>query len=406
MEWISGGVCAPKGFKAGGMHCGLKKDKSDLALIVSDIPAHGAATYTKNAVQAAPLHVSKQHLADGSLQAVIINSGNANACAPDGEKNALAMCEFTAKELGISADQVAVSSTGVIGVSMTSKIDLVEAGIQTLTAKLTAEESGSKAAAQAIMTTDLVQKAAAIKFTLGGKTVHIGAIAKGSGMIHPNMGTMLCFITTDAAIEKSLLEKALRHAVDHSYNRISVDGDTSTNDFCLILANGLAENPEITAEDADYTAFVKALTDLCVHLARTIAADGEGATHLITCEVNHAPDEETATEIARSVISSSLVKSAVFGKDANWGRILCAAGYTGVEFDPELVSISFASEAGEIAVCKEGRGLPFDEALATKVLTPHEIVIRIDMAQGEAASTCWGCDLTYDYVKINGDYRT
>jgi len=406
MEWVSGGVCAPQGFKAGGTHCGLKKGKSDLALIVSDVPAHAAATYTKNAVQAAPLHVSKRHLADGTLQAVIINSGNANACAPDGEQNALAMCEFTAKGLGIPADQVAVSSTGVIGVSMTPKIGLVQAGIEALTTKLSADASGSEAAAKAIMTTDLVQKEMAVKLTLGGKTVHIGAIAKGSGMIHPNMGTMLCFITTDAAIEKNLLTKALRRVVDHSYNRISVDGATSTNDLFLILANGLAGNSEISTEDTDYIAFVEALTDLCIHLARTIAADGEGATHLITCEVNHAPDEETATEIARSVISSSLVKSAIFGKDANWGRILCAAGYAGVSFDPELVSISFVSEAGEVAVCKGGRGFPFDEDLAIKVLTPHEIVIRIDMAQGEAMSTCWGCDLTYDYVKINGDYRT
>jgi len=406
MEWISGSVCAPQGFKAGGAHCGLKKEKSDLALIMSDTPANAAATYTKNAVQAAPLHVSRQHLADGTLQAVIINSGNANACAPDGEQNALAMCEFTAKGLGIAVDQVAVSSTGVIGVSMTPKIDLVKAGIETLTTKLTADASGSGAAAQAIMTTDLTQKEMAVKLTLGDKMVHIGAIAKGSGMIHPNMGTMLCFITTDAAIEKNLLTKALRHAIDYSYNRISVDGDTSTNDFCLILANGQAENPEITDEDADYTAFVEALTALCIHLARAIAADGEGATHLITCEVSHAPDEGTATEIARSVIASSLVKSAIFGKDANWGRILCAAGYAGVSFDPELVSISFASEAGEIAVCKDGRGLQFDEDLAAKVLTPHEVMIRIDMAQGSASSVCWGCDLTYDYVKINGDYRT
>ena len=406
MEWTQGGVCAAQGFTAAGMHCGLKKEKFDLALIVSDVPAHGAATYTKNAVQAAPLHVTKRHLADGSLQAVVVNSGNANACAPDGEQNALAMCAFAAEGLGIATDQVAVSSTGVIGVAMTPKMGPVRDGIASLCGNLTTDPAGSAAAAQAIMTTDLVSKEAAVTLTLGGKTVHIGAIAKGSGMIHPNMGTMLCFITTDAEIERDLLGKALGHAVDYSFNRISVDGDTSTNDFCLIMANGLAGNPEISAEGADYAAFVEALTDLCIYLARAIAADGEGATHLITCTVNEAPDTETATEIARSVISSSLVKSAIFGKDANWGRILCAAGYAGVAFDPNPISIAFVSEAGEIPVCKDGRGLAFDEDLATRVLTPHEVTIRIDMAQGSAASTCWGCDLTYDYVKINGDYRT
>ena len=406
MQWTAGGVCAAEGFRAAGMHCGLKKENLDLALIASNVSAHGAAVYTKNAVQAAPLHVSRQHLADGSLQAVVINSGNANACAPDGEQNALAMCKFTAEGLGIPAEQVAVSSTGVIGVPMTGKMDLVRDGIGVLCRSLSSDASGSEAAAQAIMTTDLAQKEVAVTITLGGKTVSIGAIAKGSGMIHPNMGTMLCFITTDAAIEKGLLEQALRHAVDHSFNRVSVDGDTSTNDFCLILANGLAGNGEIRRQDADYGLFLQALTDLCVHLARAVAADGEGATHLITCSVNQAADEDSATAIARSVISSSLVKSAIFGKDANWGRILCAAGYSEANFDPELVSISFVSEAGEILVCKDGRGLSFDEALARKVLTPHEIIIRIDLAQGVAASTCWGCDLTYDYVKINGDYRT
>jgi len=406
MNQIQGGVCAAKGFSAGGAHCGLKKEKSDLALIVSAVPAAAAATYTKNVVQAAPLHVSKRHLQDGTLRAVIVNSGNANACAPDGEENARAMCQAAADGLGISADQVAVSSTGVIGVSMTPKMDLVQAGIKALCTTLSASVAGSDAAAQAIMTTDLTQKELATSLTLGGKTVHIGAIAKGSGMIHPNMGTMLCFITTDAAIAQPLLEQALRYAIDQSFNRISVDGDTSTNDFCLILANGMAENEEITAHDTDYAAFRTALTELCVYLARAVAADGEGATHLITCTVSEAPDEETATEIARSVIASSLVKSAIFGKDANWGRILCAAGYAGVPFNPETVSISFQSEAGALAVCKDGRGLAFDEDLALKILTPHEITIRIHMAQGHSSSTCWGCDLTYDYVKINGDYRT
>ncbi|MCL2368131.1 MAG: bifunctional ornithine acetyltransferase/N-acetylglutamate synthase [Oscillospiraceae bacterium] len=407
MQLIPGGVCAPLGFKAAGIHAGLKKNGNpDLGLIVSDVPAVAAATYTRNIVQAAPLHISRQHLADGRLQAVIINSGNSNACAPDGEQNALAMCAKTAEALGIPTAQVAVASTGVIGVSMTPKMEKVYAGIETLSGQLSADAPGADAVARSIMTTDLTQKEAAVSLNLGGKTVRIGAIAKGSGMIHPNMGTMLCFITTDAAIAPDLLQQALRRAVDLSFNRISVDGDTSTNDFCLILANGKAETPQITDTGTDYTAFEAALTDLCVYLARAIAADGEGATHLITCNVHSAPDEETATQIAKSVIASSLVKSAIFGRDANWGRILCAAGYSGASFDPELVSVAFASEAGEITVCRNGRGLSFDEDLATKVLTPHEIEIRLDLAQGNAASVCWGCDLTYDYVKINGDYRS
>ena len=406
MQTISGGVCAAKGFSAAGGHCGLKKAKPDLALIVSAVPAAAAATYTKNVVKAAPLHVTKRHLEADTLRAVVINSGNANACAPDGDENAFAMCAYTATALGIPTEQVAVSSTGVIGVSMTPKMLLVESGIAALVPKLTETPAGSDAAAEAIMTTDLTQKETATKLTLGGKTVHLGGIAKGSGMIHPNMGTMLCFLTTDAAIAPHLLKKTLTQTVERSFNRISVDGDSSTNDFCLIMANGLAENPEICEENADYEAFLEALTQLCIYLAREIAADGEGATHLITCSVANAPNEEIATEIARSVISSSLVKSAIFGKDANWGRILCAMGYAGVDFDPEAVSVAFASESGQILVCHRGRGVDFDEELALKILTPHEVEIRIDMAQGGAHSTCWGCDLTYEYVKINGEYRT
>ena len=406
MQFIEGGICAAKGFSAGGLHCGLKKVKTDLALIVSDIPANAAAIYTQNAVKAAPLHVTKAHLTGGSARAVIINSGNANACAPDGEENALAMCEYVGQELNIPPNQVAVSSTGVIGVSMTPKMPLVKEGIAKLCKNLGTDAAASHMAAQGVMTTDLTKKELAITFTIGGKTVHMGSIAKGSGMIHPNMGTMLCYITTDLAISKPLLEKAMQHAGAHSFNRVSVDGDTSTNDFCMIMANGMAGNAEITAEDEDYAIFLQALTSLCVHKARAIAADGEGATHLITCTVTNAPCEESATTIARSVIASSLVKSAMFGKDANWGRILCAAGYSGVEFDQNLVSISFKSEAGEIAVCKNGRGLSFDEDLASAVLTPHEVIINLDLAQGSASSTCWGCDLTYDYVKINGDYRS
>ena len=406
MQFTTGGICAAKGFSAGGLHCGLKKVKTDLALIVSDIPANAAAIYTQNAVKAAPLHVSKAHLADGTAQAVVINSGNANACAPEGEENAKLMCEYVAQGLNIPANQVVVSSTGVIGVSMTPKMPLLKEGIAKLCKNLGTDAAASDMAAQGIMTTDLTKKELAITFEIDGKTVTMGAIAKGSGMIHPNMGTMLCYITTDLAISKPLLEKAMQHAGAHSFNRISVDGDTSTNDFCMVMANGMAGNAEITTEGDDYATFLQNLTALCVHQARAIAADGEGATHLITCTVTNAPCEESATTIARSVIASSLVKSAMFGKDANWGRILCAAGYSGAKFDPALVSISFKSEGGEVAVCKNGRGLTFDEDLALKVLTPHEVIICLDLAQGNATSTCWGCDLTYDYVKINGDYRS
>ena len=405
MEYIDGGVCAAKGFKAAGGHCGLKgSGKPDLALIMSEVPARAAAVYTKNVVQAAPIHVTKRHLQTGLAQAVIVNSGNANACAPQGEENALAMCRYTAQALAIPVEAVAVASTGVIGKSMTPLMDRVRTGTQDLAAKLSAE--GSDGAARAIMTTDTVKKEAAVSIALSGKPVHIGAITKGSGMIHPNMGTMLCFITTDAAISADALKSALNAAVKASFNRISVDGDTSTNDMCLILANGLAENPELTEADTDFKDFTDALTGLCVKLARAMAADGEGATHLITCTVTGAESIATAESIAKAVIASSLVKAAIFGGDANWGRVLCAMGYSGVVFDPERVAVAFCSEKGEITVCEKGRGLTFDEALAAAVLSAHEVVIAVDMGCGEAECTCWGCDLTYAYVKINGDYRS
>ena len=406
MQLISGGVTAARGFLAGGLHAGLKREKKDLALIVSESPAKAAAAYTKNVVKAAPLLLSKKHLADGSITALIANSGNANACAPEGEENALRMCSITAQALGIPVEQVAVASTGVIGVSMTEKMPQVEAGILTLASQVSSLPSASAKAAEAIMTTDLSRKEIAFQVNIGGESVHIGGIAKGSGMIHPNMATMLAFLTTDVSIDGKLLDEALRHAIDKSFHRITVDGDTSTNDFCLLMANGLAENPEICEKNADYEIFLQALTAVCVYLAREIAADGEGARHLITCTVERAPDENTAAALSRSVISSSLVKTAVFGRDANWGRILCAMGYAGVDFDPARVTVSFQSEAGEITVCENGRGLAFDEVLAEQVLTPRELTIRIDMAQGTESATCWGCDLSYDYVKINGEYRT
>ena len=406
MKVVDGAITYPQGFLAAGMHAGLKKEKHDLALVVSEKMANAAATYTKNVVKAAPLHVTKSHLEDGQLRAVVINSGNANACAPEGEKNAALMCQFTAEGLGIDPKDVAVSSTGVIGVSMSPKMHLVQAGIGQLTKNLGDTPQHALDAAKSIMTTDLTKKECVATLTLGGKEVRIGAMAKGSGMIHPNMGTMLGFITTDAAISAQMLQKALKDVVNRSFNRISVDGDSSTNDFCLIMANGMAQNAEIITADADYEAFLEALLAVSIYLAREIAADGEGATHLITCRVAHAPDEQMAANLARSVISSSLVKSAMFGRDANWGRILCAMGYSGEHFDPDKVSISFVSTAGEVLVCQNGRGLDFDEALALSVLEPHEIIIAIDLAAGEQTATCWGCDLTYEYVKINGEYRT
>ena len=407
LTYIDGGVCAAKGFRSAGIHVGVKThnvNKKDLALIASDVDCAAAAVFTTNVVKAAPIHVTKAHLADGKARAVIANSGNANACAPQGEENAERMCGAAAKAIGCKPEDVLVCSTGVIG--QTIKIDVIEEGVPKLFPLLEASAAGSDAAAHAIMTTDTVKKEAAVETTVGGKTVHIGGIAKGSGMIHPNMGTMLCFLTTDCAISSAMIHEALLETAKVSFNRISVDGDTSTNDTCLVLANGLAGNPEITEKNEDYVAFVEALKALCVSLARMMAKDGEGARHLITCTVSGAKDEESAQTIAKSVISSTLTKAAIFGCDANWGRVLCAMGYSGEQFDPEKVDVSFASSAGSIAVCQQGRGLPFDEDLAKKILTESEVTIAITMGEGNGSCTCWGCDITYDYIKINGDYRT
>jgi len=405
MKFIEGGVCAAKGFKAAGLHVGVKtknKDKKDLALIVADCECTAAAVYTKNLVKAAPLHVTKVNLENGRARIVFANSGNANACAPLGEENARRMCNAIASELGMCENDVLVASTGVIG--QTLPIEIIESGVSELVTKLSYD--GSKDAASAIMTTDLTMKELAVEFTVGGKTVRIGGIAKGSGMIHPNMGTMLAFLTTDCAINSEMIQKALVNATNKSFNRISVDGDTSTNDFLSLLANGLAENDEIKKTDADYEAFEKALNELCIELAKKIAADGEGATHLISCVVNNAKTEEEAETLSKAVISSTLTKAAIFGADANWGRVLCAMGYSGVEFDPETVNIAFESKAGRIDVCKSGRGLLFDELTAKKILTEHDITIDINMNTGKSICTCWGCDITYDYIKINGDYRS
>ena len=387
--------------------------KKDVALIVSDVDCAAAAMFTTNVVKAAPIHVDRKHLADGKARAIVANSGNANACAPQGEENAIKMCAAAAKAIGCPPEDVLVSSTGVIG--QTLKVQVIEEGMPALYEALDHSVEASDAAAHAIMTTDTVKKEIAVcveiggrevKTVIGGKTVRMGGIAKGSGMIHPNMGTMLCFLTTDCAISPAMIRAALKEVVCKTFNRISVDGDTSTNDSCIVLANGLAGNAEITEQGADYQAFTEALMTLCTELARKMAADGEGAKHLITCTVTGAADEKTAETVARSVISSTLTKAAIFGADANWGRVLCAMGYSGAEFDPETVDVSFASAAGDIAVCEKGRGLPFDEDLAKKILTEHDVEIRISMGAGAGTATCWGCDITYDYIKINGDYRT
>ena len=407
VSWIDGGVCAAQGFRAAGLHVGVKThnvNKKDVALIVSDADCAAAAVFTTNVVKAAPIHVTKAHLANGRARAVVANSGNANACAPMGEENAKRMCAAAAKAIGCGAEDVLVCSTGVIG--QTLRVNVIEEGMEELASLLEQSGAGSDAAAHAIMTTDTVKKEAAVETTVGGKTVRIGGIAKGSGMIHPNMGTMLCFITTDCAISPEMIREALVDTAHVSFNRISVDGDTSTNDTCLVLANGLAGNETITGEGEDYAAFLEALKALCVRLARMMAKDGEGARHLITCSVSGAKDEESAQTIAKSVISSTLTKAAIFGCDANWGRVLCAMGYSGEEFDPDKVDVAFASAAGEIPVCRQGRGLDFDEDLAKRILTEDEVEIRVRMGEGDASCTCWGCDITYDYIKINGDYRT
>ena len=407
LNFIDGGVCAALGFRAAGVHAGVKTHaewKKDVALIVSDAECAAAAVFTKNVVKAAPIRVDLEHLADGKARAVIANSGNANACAPQGEENAERMCAAAAQALGCKPEDVLVSSTGVIGQRI--NVEAVEAAIPALCAALERSAEASDAAGHAIMTTDTTKKEAAVETTVGGKTVRLGGIAKGSGMIHPNMGTMLCFLTTDCAISPEMIKAALLETVSVSFNRISVDGDTSTNDTCCVLANGLAGNEPITAKGPDYDAFLAALRALCTELAKKMASDGEGARHLITCTVQGAKSEKSAETIAKSVVSSTLTKAAIFGADANWGRVLCAMGYSGEDFDPEKVSVRFASAAGDVQVCAKGRGLDFDEDLAKKVLTEHDVEISIFMGEGEASCTCWGCDITYDYIKINGDYRT
>ena len=411
MKTISGGVTAPKGFRAAGVYCGVKashagvpgtQGKPDLAMIVSDCECTAAATYTLNRVKAAPLYVTMGHLEDGVCRGIVANSGNANACAPLSHENAEKMCELAAAATGLKAQDFAVASTGVIG--QTLNIAAIQRGMPQVAGELSYE--GSNAAAHAIMTTDTVKKEIAVTVTIGGKPVTVGAIAKGSGMIHPNMGTMLCFITTDCAITSEMLSDALHDIVPRTFNRVTVDGDTSTNDMCVVLANGMAENTQIEWKDDDYTLFYKALYQVCETMARSIAGDGEGASRLITCTVTGARSEETAERLSKAVVGSSLVKAAMFGADANWGRVLCAMGYSKAPFRPEHVDIAFRSQAGEILVCRQGDGLEFDEDQAKAILSQDEVIIAVNLHEGEDAAECWGCDLTYDYVKINGDYRT
>lgn len=401
----NGGVTSPKGFKANGIHCGIRKnkDKKDLMLILSETECDAAAVYTKNLVYGAPITVTRKNLENGKARAVICNSGIANTCNADGVEKAQAMCDLAAEYTGVSPKDVIVGSTGVIG----QPIDLepIQNGMQALADGLS--ENGSDAAAEAIMTTDTIKKHISVSFDLDGKTCTIGAIAKGSGMIHPNMATMLSFITTDANITAACLKSALLWCVERTYNMLSVDGDTSTNDTVAILANGLCENSRIdTVDSENYQKFCRALFKICNYVVCMLAKDGEGATKLVLCEVNNAKTEEIAKTCAKSVIRSPLVKTAMFGSDANWGRVLCALGYAGAEIDVTKIDVSFVSAKGEIFVCRNGAGIEFSEEKAKEILLEDEITIKVDLNDGEFSATAYGCDLTYDYVKINGDYRT
>lgn len=400
---VKGGVCAPEGFKAGGIHCGIRKNKTkkDLALIVSEVRAAAAGVYTSNLVKGAPVLVTKQNLTDGYAQAIICNSGNANTCNSDGIEIAEKMCSLVSGVSGIAKKDVIVASTGVIG----QKLDItpIENGMTELYNGLGAN---SDDAAEAIMTTDTVKKSVAVEFRIGTSMCRIGAIAKGVGMICPNMATNLIFLTTDVAITPEMLKLALSEDVKTSFNMLSVDGDQSTNDTCCIMANGLAGNEVISEKGADFKTFCKALNYCTVKLTRMLAKDGEGATKLIECRVIGADKRNTANAVAKTVIKSSLVKAAMFGADANWGRVLCAIGYAGVKFDVNAIDVSFASKKGDLPVCKSGFGVDFSEEKAKEILSEDEVIININLNSGSYKATAWGCDLTYDYVKINGDYRT
>ena len=403
-KYIDGGVTAAKGFKASGIHCGIRKNqtKKDLAMIVSNTKCTAAAVYTQNKVYGAPITVTRNNIADGFAQAVICNSGNANTCNADGVEKAQMMCDIASKALGVDSKDVIVASTGVIG--MTLDVTPIAEGAPALASQMS--ENGGHDCAEAIMTTDTIPKEVAVKMEIGGKTVTLGACCKGSGMIHPNMATMLCFMTTDCNISTAYLQKALSDVVKDTFNMISVDGDTSTNDMVCIMANGKADNTLIDEDSADFEKFAQALKIVSIKLSRLIAGDGEGAQRLLECNVTACTDEATAKKIAKSIICSSLVKTAMFGADANWGRILCAIGYTEGDFIVDTIDVYLSSCKGMVKVCENGAGIPFSEEKAKEILLESEIVLDVDMKQGEYSATAWGCDLTYDYVKINGDYRT
>ena len=404
MKVIEGDICTAKGFTASGVHCGIRKSrtKRDLALIYSEVPATTAAVYTTNLVKGAPLAVTKDNIADGIAQAMICNSGNANTCNADGVEVAEAMCKLIADELKISPKDVVVASTGVIGQPL--DITPIKNGIPQLVKELS--KDGGDNAAEGIMTTDTVKKQVAVQFEIGGKTCTIGAMAKGSGMIHPNMATMLVFITSDVAISKDMLKKALSTDITNTFNMLSIDGDTSTNDMVTVMANGMAGNPVIDKEGKDFDIFMEALNTVNVHMCRMIAGDGEGATRLLECVVTGAKTEQDAKKVAKSVVCSSLLKAALFAADANWGRVLCAIGYSGADVDVDKIDLSFESKYGKLDVCKNGAGIPFSEEEAKKVLSEDQVDILVTLNSGNGKATAWGCDLTYDYVKINADYRT
>lgn len=403
-KMLEGSIAAPAGFKAAGLHCGIRhnREKKDLALIVAEKECDAAAIYTQNKVKGAPIIVTKAHLENGKARAVICNSGNANTCNADGVDIANAMCGAVGKALNISANDVIVASTGVIGQPL--PLEPIVNAIPSLAKKVS--KDGASDTVEAIMTTDTRKKEIAVEFTLGGKACRIGGIAKGSGMINPNMATMLSFVTTDANIDSAMLGKVLKECADVTFNMVSVDGDTSTNDTLAIMASGMAGNARITQKGADYEVFKAALLVVMTHLAREVARDGEGATKLVECVVNGAADEATARIVAKAIVSSSLCKAAMFGADANWGRVLCAVGYSETDVDVNKVDVAFESAGGTVLVCKNGAGVDFSEELAKKVLTCDEIKVNVGLNMGSFTATAWGCDLTYDYVKINGDYRT
>lgn len=415
LKMIDGGICAARGFRASGTYCGIKKPnvenlnpdikhKNDICLYVSDVVCNAAAVYTKNKVKGAPILVTKANLSKSGnkAKAVIANSKNANTCNADGEEKANRMCELVAAELNIPKEQVIVASTGVIGQIL--PIEPIERAVPILAKEL--DYGKNLEAATAIMTTDTVKKEYAVEFIIDGKICKIGGMAKGSGMIHPNMATTLNFITTDCAISSDILQKALSEIVKVTYNCLSIDGDTSTNDMVCLMANGLALNEEITAEGENFEIFKAALYEVMANLTRMLAKDGEGATKLLECITSGAKDKDTAITVAKSVVCSSLFKAAMFGEDANWGRVLCAIGYADAEFDINKVDVDLKSDKGTVSVCRNGSGIEFSEEKASEVLSSDEIQILVELHEGSEKATAWGCDLTYDYVKINGDYRT